>query len=204
MKINKETEFEIIKKEVILNQEEFIKHFNEKWEKMISAPDLYKVAKDENKGLIESLVKDFNNEWVVTSTRIIYDKDGFAKIIHDADSTVVKQKSSIVDVPLIQDKAEYSKELEKFLQVLFDTKDDYQEIASVLKRFNKNKTLYIWTPGKESRETKSVRAVMLGFDCGRFNVYCINWFDFNVGFSRGVSVESAKQTKTKNKGVDER
>ncbi len=91
MQINKESECEIIKKKIKKNPKDWAEHFNNKGEKMISAPDIYKA---ENKELIESLKEDFEESWEVTSTRIIYNKDNLnAEIIHDADSNVVKPKS---------------------------------------------------------------------------------------------------------------
>ena len=75
MQINKEPECEIIKKKIRKNQKDWIEYFNNKNMKMISAPDIYRVAKQENKTIIESLKKDFDESWEVTSTRIIYNKD---------------------------------------------------------------------------------------------------------------------------------
>ena len=75
MIINKEPECEIIKKEMQKTQKDWINYFNSKNIKMISAPDIYKAAKKENKAIIESLKKDFKESWEVTSTRIIYNKN---------------------------------------------------------------------------------------------------------------------------------
>ena len=75
MQINKEAECEIIKKQMQKNQKDWIEYFNSKNTKMISAPDIYKVARKENKAIIESWKKEFKASWELTSTRIIYKKN---------------------------------------------------------------------------------------------------------------------------------
>ena len=78
-------------------QEEAIEFHNKRKEKMLSIPDIFKIVNENNTEAIESLRKDFKDYWLVTSTRIIYSKDKTsAKIIHDANSKVVKQKEIIV------------------------------------------------------------------------------------------------------------
>ena len=195
MQINKEAECEIIKKQMRKTQEDWIEYFNSKNTKMISAPDIYKVAKKENKAIIESLKKDFEESWEVTSTRIIYNKDNLnAEIIHDAESNIVKPKKYKVKVPVLAGSFKQDSETEKYLQALFDTKDSIDKILKVLKKFGKDKQLRFWTPSQRSRKDKQVRSVGLFFSFDGFVVVC-GWFDDIDGFSRGVITNSAKQTK---------
>ena len=196
MQINKEHEKEIVKKDISKTQKDWVEYFNNKGQKMISAPDIYKVAKTGNKAIMESLKKDFDDDWEVTSTRIIYNKKNLqAEIIHDADSKVVKSKKYKVKVPIFDENFEENKETEKYLQKLFDTKDNLDKILKVLKKFGKDKKLRLWTPDQSSRKRKPIRSVGLCFDdFGRFDVGG-DWFDDSGGLSRGVIMDSAKQTK---------
>ena len=63
MQINKEAECETTKTQLKMTQKEFVKHFNNKNHKMISALDIYTVAKKGNKTILESLKKDFKESW---------------------------------------------------------------------------------------------------------------------------------------------
>ena len=194
MQINKEHECEIVKKEMKKNQKDWIDYFNSKGVKMISVPNIYRTV---NKGIIESLKKDFDDNWEVTSTRIIYNKKNLqAEIIHDTDSKVVKPKKYKVKVPVFNGDFEDNKETEKYLQALFDTKDNLDKILKTLKMFGKDKKIRLWTPDQSSRKSRPIRFVVLFFDgFGRVVVYGCCWFVIYVGFSRGVIVDSAKQTK---------
>lgn len=196
MQINKEAECEVVKKKLSKIQKDWIEYFNNKGEKMISAPDIYKVAKEENKGLTQSLVEDFKDSWVVTSSRTVYEKNSLnAEIIHDADSKIVKSKSYKVTIPELNNEAKQDETTEKYLQALFDTKDDIATILKVLKRFDKSKKIYIWSPSQSSRAIKQVSSVGFYFDDFGLDVDGDCWFLINAGFSRGVIVKSAKQTK---------
>ncbi len=194
IQINKEHECEIIKKTMEKNQKDWIDYFNNKGEKMISASDIYKATKKE---IIESLKKDFEDNWEVTSTRIIYNKKNLqAEIIHDADSKIAKPKKYKVKVPVLNGNFEENKETEKYLQAIFDTKDNIDKILKTLKKFGKDKKIRFWTPPQSSREDKQVRSVELYFSVfGRFGVGGNDWFDYDEGVSRGVIISSAKQTK---------
>ncbi len=197
MQINKEAECEVIKKPMQKTQKDWIPYFNSKGEKMISAPDIYKIAKKENKAIIESLKKDFEDSWEVTSTRIIYNKDNLnAEIIHDAESKVVKSKKCKIKIPVLDGDFEENKETEKYLQALFDTKDNIDKILKTLKKFGKDRKIRLWTPSQSNRKKRQVRSVDLYFgNFGRFVVDGDSWFVNNSGLSRGVIIDSAKQTK---------
>ncbi len=197
MKINEERESEIIKTELRKTQKDWIEYFNNKNLKMISASDIYRAAKQENKSIIESLKEDFKESWEVTSTRIIYNKNNLnAEIIHDADSTIVKPKKYKVKVPELSGEFKQDSETEKYLQALFDTKDNIDKILKVLKKFGRDRQLRLWTPSQSLRAEKQVRSVDLGFGVfGRFDVIGSCWFYDYDGFSRGVIANSAKQSK---------
>ncbi len=194
IKINKEHECEVVKKSIKKNQKEWIDYFNNKGEKMISAPDIYRAAKKE---IIESLKEDFEENWEVTSTRIIYNKKNLnADIIHNVDSKIAKPKKYKVKVPVLNGNFEENKETEKYLQALFDTKDSLDKILKTLKKFGKNKKIRLWTPSQSGRRNKQVRSVGLFFD--GFDGFVVDgngWFDGDEGLSRGVIIDSAKQTK---------
>ena len=194
MQINKEHECEVVKKSMSKTQKDWIDYFNNKGQKMISAPDIYGAV---NKELIESLKEDFKGDWEVTSTRIIYNKNNLqAEIIHNADSKIAKPKKYKVKIPILNGEFEENKETEKYLQALFDTKDNIDKILKTLKKFRKDKKIRLWTPDQSSRETKPIRSVGLYFSVFvRFNVSGNNWFDYSEGYSRGVIIDSAKQTK---------
>ena len=60
----------------------------------------------------------------------------------------------------------------------------------------KEKKIRFWTPSQSSREDKQIRSVVLYFvGFGRFDVDGDDWFVYNNGLSRGVIIDSAKQTK---------
>ena len=197
MKINKEHECEIVKKEMSKTQKDWVEYFNNKGEKMISAPDIYKVAKKENKAIIESLNQDFKEDWEVTSTRVVYNKKNLnAEIIHDIDSKIAKPKKYKVNVPILNGNFEENKETEKYLQALFDTKNNLDKILKTLKKFGKDKKIRLWTPNQHDRKKRQVRSVGLCCDgFGRFVVCGVFWFGGSEGFSRGVIIDSAKQSK---------
>ena len=193
MQINKEPESEIVKKPMKKTQKEWIKHFKGKNPKMISAPDIYGV---ENKEVIKSLIKDFKDDIEFTNSTIIYDKNSlYADIIHDKDS-IVKEKNYRVKVPVLNGNFEENKETEKYLQALFDTKDSIDTILKVLKKFGKDKKIRLWTPDQSGRKSRPIRSVELCFiDFDGFYVIGYDWFGNNEGYSRGVIIDSAKQTK---------
>jgi len=201
MQINKEHETEVIKTDLKKNQKDWIEHFNQKGQKMISAPDIYQTAKKEDKTLMESLKQDFKDSWVVTSTRIIYNKEDLnAEIIHDFDSKIVKEKRFNVKINEYREIIKEDSETEAYLQALFDTKDDINTIIKVIKRFDNQKNIYLLTPSQSSRADRPIRSVRLYFYFDGFYVDGGSWIgNYGGGLSRGVLVSSAKQN-TKKKG----
>lgn len=195
MQIDNEAESEVVKKELVKTQQDWISHFNNLGKKMISVPDIYRAAKEEKKALMESFAKNFKERRIITSTGIDYGK---GEITHDVESTIVKSKT--IKVQKIPDydweKVRNDKETENFLQAFFDTKDDIDEILRVMKKYDPKRNLYLWTPNELGRKLRPLRSVCLYFDSfDRFGVGCSFWVDGGTGLSRGVSVPSAKQTQ---------
>ena len=199
MQINKEHETETIKTSLKKNQKDWVKHFNNKNLKMVSAPDIYTTAKKGNKAIMDSLRKDFKDNYIITSTQIKYNKKTLMVIItHDVDSNVVKPKRIKVKIPDLSGDFKEDSTTEKYLQALFNTKDSLSIILKTLKKFDNKRTIRLWTPSQSQREDKQVRSVVLYFgDFGRFGVYADDWFDSSYGLSRGVIINSAKQSKSK-------
>ena len=186
-------------------QEEWINFFNTEKKAMISMPDIFQLVKESNTETIESLRTDFKDYWLVTSTRIIYNPENLsAKIIHNADSNVVKQTViNLKEIPVCR--PTYIKELLEtdvglnYIRALIDNKKATKE--QIINFFvalsgKKEKNIRLWTPDQSSRESKQVRSVVLSFgDFDRFVVDGDGWFGDFDGFSRGVIVNSAKQSK---------
>ena len=186
-------------------QEEWINFFNTEKKSMISIPDIFQLVKENNTETIESLRKDFKDYWLVTSTRIIYNGNNLsAKIIHNADSNVVKQTTiNLKEIPVCR--PIYIKELLEtdaglsYIRALIDNKKATKE--QIINFFvalsgKKEKNIRFWTPTQSSRAERQVRSVVLVFDgFGGFDVSGNDWFDDVNGFSRGVIANSAKQSK---------
>ncbi len=187
MKINKEHEIEVIKRPMKKNQEEWLDYFNKKKLKMISTSDIYNAIKNKDNVLI-SLKKDLEDDYIVCSDRIDRKNN---QIIHNAKSSVIKEKIINCKIPEFNGSFKKDKETESYLQALFDTKDSLKEILKNLNILGENKELRLWT----SSNKDYVRAVGLCFYFDRFVVGGVVWFDYSNGFSRGVKIDSAKQCK---------
>jgi hypothetical protein len=186
-------------------QEQSIDYHNERKESMLSMPNIFQLVKENNTEAIESLRKDFDKRWIITSTRIIYDKDNLsAKIIHNADSTVVKPTEiNLKEIPYCNptylNKLLETEEGLDYIRALINnkkvTKKEIINFFTALSR-KKEKNIMFWTPSQNSRKDKRVRSVVLFFvDFDWFNVDGDFWFGNSGGVSRGVIIDSAKQTK---------
>jgi len=176
-------------------QKEHIEHFNEEGIKMISASDVYKIFKTNDTEALNLLKTSFK-DYLVTSTRIIYDKKTLnATIIQDCDSTVVKEKSTKVKVPDYSGDFKEDKDTEKYLQTLFDTKDSLKVILSTLKSSSGRGVIRLWSPDQSGRDGKQERAVRLFYDY--FDRFSVDGGDSDFGLSRGVLSDSAKPSKYK-------
>ncbi len=186
-------------------QEQAIDHHNERKEVMLGLPHIFKLCKGNNTEAIESLRENFDPRWLVTSTRIIYSKNNLsAKIIHNADSTVTKPTEiNLKEIPVCR--PTYIKELldtelglEYIRALINNKKATKEEIINFFVTLSqkKEKKIRFWTPNQSQRREKQFRSVVLVFVVfDWFNVNGSSWFDNNEGFSRGVIIDSAKQTK---------
>ena len=186
-------------------QEQWIEYFNSEKKGMISIPNIFQLVKENNTETIESLRKDFKDYWLVTSTRIVYNENNLsATIIHNADSTVTKQTEiKVKEIPVcrptyIKELLETDAGLSYIRALIDDTKATKEQIINFFVALSgkKDKNIRLWTPDQSSRNSKQVRSVVLVFDdFGGFYVGGDSWFDDYDGLSRGVIVNSAKQTK---------
>ena len=186
-------------------QEQAIDHHNERKEVMLGLPHIFKLCKGNNTEAIESLRENFDPRWLVTSTRIIYSKNNLsAKIIHNADSTVTKPTEiNLKEIPVCR--PTYIKELldtelglEYIRALINNKKATKEEIINFFVTLSgkKEKNIRFWTPSQSSRNDKQVRSVVLYFNVFvRFYVSGYGWFGGSGGFSRGVIIDSAKQSK---------
>ena len=180
----------------VKTQSPWILYFNDLEKAMISAPDVYQAGKYASDEVLDSLRKDFNESWLVLSTRTIYSGNNLSgRIIHNYGSEVVKPSQRDVKVipvyegtPLAQ--ALWDKEGVEYIQSLLDTRDDTKEITGTLEKISgkMSDNISLWTPSQSSRKNYSERAVGFGGGYGRFRVV---GYDFIVGLhgrSRGVSM----------------
>ena len=190
-------------------QEEWIQFFNNKKQRMISAPDVLKLMEENNLMAIESLKKDFKDQWLVTSTQIIYNaQDLSATIIQNAESTIVKPKEvKLKSVPVyrgekLKDVISTTEGL-AFLRAIFDTNISADKLTQFLNSVS-NKDLdkiKIWSPTQSSRKEKQIRSVDLCYvDFGRFYVCGNGWFGDYYGDSHGVLSDSEPKARSKYKG----
>ncbi len=186
-------------------QEQAISYHNERKEVMLGLPHIFQLWKKKNKEAIESLRENFDPRWLVTSTRIIYNSENLsAKIIHNADSTVTKPTEiNLKEVPIyrstyIKDLLDTEKGLSYVRALINNKKATKEEIINFFVTLSgkKEKNIRFWTPSQSSRNDKQVRSVVLYFNVfGRFYVSGYGWFGGSGGYSRGVIIDSAKQSK---------
>ncbi|MBI1969564.1 hypothetical protein HYS48_02620 [Candidatus Woesearchaeota archaeon] len=170
--------------------------YNRKDRIMAAAQDFYKVGKDGGEKLLESLQKDFRDEWVVTSTEIQYQFPSLeATVTHYFDSRVIQpmfMQGVVVPVYTYIPIEEVVKTEEglRYLQALFQTKDDGETIITALERLSgeKRARIKIITPLQHNREYYQNRAVFFRVDRGSFIVNCYDHVASLNGRSRGVRV----------------
>ncbi len=187
-------------------QEEWINFFNTEKKPMISMPNIFQILKENNTEAIESLRKDFKDDWLVTSTRIIYSPDNLsAKIIHNVNSNIIKPTEiNLKEIPVcrptyLKELLETEAGLNYIRALLNDTKATKEQIINFFVKLSgkKEKNIRFWTPSQSSRKDKQIRSVELYFNgFGGFVVVGDGWFGGSYGgLSRGVIIDSAKQTK---------
>lgn len=175
-----------------LTQDNFIDKFNELNRIMISAPDLYDAGKNQPE-VIESLQKDFNESWIVTSTRIQYEEDSLeGTITHYFGSNVISPNEKRLIIPYyngtnLNDVLGDEQGL-IYLQVLFNTSDAPDELKKTLKNLSNKESskTKIWTPDQSSRKQYPVRAAWFNVNFDVFHVGGGDHVDSGDGRSRGV------------------
>ncbi|MFH1637721.1 MAG: hypothetical protein ABIB71_04835 [Candidatus Woesearchaeota archaeon] len=189
-----------------LTQNNWIPKHNEAGKVMASVADYYILGKSGDEALLRSVQEDFEN-WVMTSTRIIYSPTSLnAEIIDYYGSTVIEPVKRNILVPdyssgnFIKDVINTDEGL-RFFQGLFLTKDEGEAIMDALEKLgNKNKdNLRIWTPSQGSRNSNPVRAASLDCNNGLFHIYCYNIMN-NYGRSRAVQGSEATASGEAAKG----
>ena len=184
-------------------QEEWINFFNKEKIPMISMPDIFQLFKNKDITAIESLRKDFDDVWLVTSTQIIYDRNNLsAKVIHNAGSNTRKQiEINIKEIPDYTDKKLLNMlETEaglNYIRALINSKATKEEIIKFFTELSgkKENNITFYTPTQSQRNDYHVCSVDLFFgNFGGFVVYGVR-FGYGDGLSRGVLVNSAKQSK---------
>lgn len=185
---------------VCVNQESHIYRFNRLGKVMVAMSDLYNAGKNATPEVIQSLRRDFQKSWVISSTRINYELNNLeAAITHYFGSKIVSPEEVKVVVPDYSnsptlDQVLSNEEGLKYLQALFNTSDDTEAIKRTLKRLSgkDGENTVLWTPNQYNR-IKYQDRVVLGLSFynrfGLFRVDCINYN--HIGRSRAV-LDSSK------------
>nr|AQS34860.1 hypothetical protein [uncultured archaeon] len=177
-------------------QEQWIAFFNEQRKPMISAANLYLAGKSAPDELLKSLRSDFDESLIVSSTRISYSGDDLSgRITQNYGSKVVKPSQTDVSVIPVYDNTPLVKALDsedgiRYLQSLFDAKDNPKTIAGTLEHLSERKVedIILWTPNQDLRKRYSERAAWFVIGGVGFHVDGNGRFDDYLGRSRGVSV----------------
>jgi len=185
-------------------QEEAIEFHNARKESFVSVSVAINLVDNKQVDDISKLRQDFDDYWLMTSTCYVFGKGLSGKIIHNVKSIVVKEKViELEEIPVCQP---------AYLKPLLDTISGLKFVRALIDQPNASKEQIIskfealsgkdagkirfWTPTESGRRDSPVRAVTLCFNVfGRFVVDGYGWFGNDYGFSRGVLVKSAKQTR---------
>jgi hypothetical protein len=153
-------------------QKDWIEFYNKqegeaKGKKMITASDIYNAGK--SKDLLASLRKDFKDSWIVTGTRILYNKDNLAgKIVHNFNSTIAKPiEIAVAEIPIYQEEKIKNVVEGKglaYTQAVFNTKDKAVKIIDTLEKLSQKSAedIIFWTLTRDSRKSYSETAVGFG------------------------------------------
>jgi len=178
-----------------VRQGDHVRRFNELNRIMAGMPDLYEAGKTTSPEVLESLRKDFQDTWIISSTRIHYEKTSLeATITHYFNNTVISPNEIKVLVPDYSGVVSLDKVLKdeqglKYLQALFNTLDSAETIKTTLENLSnkKSKDIRVWTPEQNLRKEAQDRAAGLGYSSGLFLVDGSNNISSD-GRSRGVLV----------------
>lgn len=194
-----------------VKQEEHINRFNSLNKVMASMPDLYDAGKTATPEVIQSLRRDFQKSWIISSTSVSYAHDNLEAVItHYFGSTVVIPNNVKIIVPDFSNSPTLDKVLSTeegiiYLQTLFNTIDDAETIKNVLKRLSgkSSESTILWTPNQNNRISNKDRAFGLSYynRFGMFRVDCIN--TVYIGRSREV-LDNPLGTNTHNASAGNR
>ena len=175
-------------------QDEWIDYFNGRNEVIVSMPDIYRAGKSGNRALLDSLRKDFEERWIVTSTRVKYENNQDARIIHNYGSRLVQPVEHKVVIPEYRPQplkaVLNTKEGLRYLQALLGTNDNAKEIKDTLHKLSNYTTskTNIWSVALSDRPAE--RASGFDYYGGGFRVYGYDFLDYD-GRSRGVRIGAA-------------
>ncbi len=180
---------------VCVNQEGHIYRFNRLNKVMIAMPDLYDAGKNATPEVIQSLRRDFQKSWIISSTRVYYETNNLEAVItHYFGSTIVSPEEVKVIIPDYSDSPTLDQVLSteeglRYLRALFKTSDDAETIKRTLKRLSDkgSENTILWTPNQYNR-IKHQDRVVLGLSY--YNRFCLFRVDCigvtHIGRSRGV------------------
>ena len=163
---------------------------------MASMGDFYRAGKEADSKLLRSLQRDFNKNFLITSTRIYYDPDSLeATIIDYVGSTVViplERRTTIPAYTVVRLGEVLSSATGlAYLQTLLRTSDTADEIKKTLQRLSgkTSEETRVYTPLQGAGRNNLQRAARLWINSVRFDLDCI--IDLcNDGCSRGVRLIS--------------
>ena len=177
-------------------QDDWIAYFNDKNKIMASMPDAYVAGQSNNQNLLESLRKDSQERWIVTSTRIKYTDKINARIIHNYESRLIAPVEHKIIIPEYRPRSLAdvldTREGLIYLQTLFGTSDNASQIKDTLKELSNYPldNIQVWSAALPDRPVE--RAACLYYVGGVFRVGGSDYL-YSSGRSRGVR-------RAKNKG----
>lgn len=197
MQINKKHETKVVKEVLRLSQDKFIEHFNNKKnQRMISCEDVLNIDTKKEKQLTNSIRKDLEDDILLTSTQVNYEKNTVTHNVRNKAEKVIKLSKHIPTGTI------YLKDIKKdsldFLKALCgDIKLTKKQVINKFTDIS-GKTIEkirFWTSSKSLRDSYPIRAVELYFDDVVFDVVCgrlPDVHDYRI-VSRGVNVTASKK-----------
>ena len=167
-------------------------------ETMVSMPDVYLAGKSGSQYLLRSLRTDFEKCWLITSTRIKYEYQQNARIVHHYGSQSVPSVEHRIVIPgyppdSLANVLDTNEGL-RYLQALFGTQDNAQQIKDTLQELSDyplNK-IKVRSVRLLDRPTESVSG--LRYNNGRFNVYT-DLVYHSFGRSRAVHINITPKSR---------
>ena len=176
-------------------QKEHITRYNELGIVMASMADFYEAGKSADPLIIKSLRKN-SHLGVISSTTIRYQPSNLSgTIIHYHNSLIADVIVREVKIPVYD--ASYGVSLNailadeqglSYLQALFNTQDDPEEIKETLEKLSgkASRKIEIWTPKESARFNSSIRGTSIHHLI--YNRFLVNGGGIGeLGHSRGVS-----------------